>query len=639
MAKKPEKSKRQGTKPRKRIASKRRKKTETLASRLSQLSGWRLWCFRSAAAILVSFVILILIEIGLRIADFGYPTEFFVQANNPKSYTSNSKFGWQFYPHNTANRPHPLLMAEEKQPGVLRIFVLGESAAVGRPDPGFSFGRILETILQRQYPSKRFEVVNAAMRGINSHIILPIAKECAELQPDLFLTYMGNNETIGLYAPEPGKFGLTSYLTALRLSQKLKASKIWQLVEQVVLNNEADGSSDSGQHDMVYFRKQRLAADDPKREVVYENFQRNLNDILKVTRRSGAKVIVSTVAVNVRDSPPLGSLHGSKFSESKMLEWETAYSAGISKESERLFTDAIRHYSAALQIDDRFANLHFRLGRCFLALRNSEKAAKHFTQARDWDAMQFRVDSRMNQLIRKTVETIRNRDVDFVDAARIFAESPLNTLGIQGSELFHEHFLFTFNGNYLLAKSFLPSVVKALNLGAPAAPIPSRQECADSLAYTDWDEFTMFSAMTEITSKPPFQDQIDHAERQKRFAQIATARFEAVQQQDLQALKKTYRNVLAERPNDWNVHFNFGGFLYGMKDFSGAAEQFQFVVNLFPDLESMRMKFGDALAKAGKVDEAMMQFREAIRINPNYRPAYEAMDRVRLRKQSLVEIR
>ena len=632
MAKKPDKSKRRGTKPRKRIASKRRKKAATLASRISQLSGWRLWCFRFAAAIVVLSATVILIEAGLRIANFGYPTQFFVQATTPESYTSNPTFGWRFYPHNTANRPHPLLMPAQKPSGVLRIFVLGESAAVGIPDPAFGFSRILETMLRRQYPSKRIEVVNAAMRGLNSHIILPIAKECAELEPDLFLTYMGNNEMIGLYAPQPGKLSLTPYLTALRLSQKLKASKIWQLVERAVSNNGADGTSDSGQQDMVSFRKQRLAADDPKREVVYENFQRNLEDILNVTQRSGAKVVVSTVAVNLKDSPPLGSLHGSKFSESKMTEWETAYSAGISKESERRYGDAVQHYSEALQIDDHFANLHFRLGRCYLALGDSQKATEHFTQARDWDAMQFRTDSRMNRIIRKTVESIRHRGVDFVDAARIFAESPLSNLGIPGSELFHEHSHFTFDGNYLLAKSFLPSVVKALNLGTPASPITSRQECADSLAYTDWDEFTEFSAMAEMTSKPPFQDQIDHAKRQKRFERIAEARFEAVQQQDIQRLKDTYRNALAQRPNDWNLHFNFGGFLYGMKDFSGASTQFQFVVILFPDLESMRLKFGDALAKAGKLDEAMMQFREAIRINPNYRPAYEAMDRVRLRK-------
>lgn len=621
-----------GTKPRKRTPSRRRRKAPTLASRFSQLSGWRLWCFRFAAVVLVPAAILVIVEIGLRIGGVGYPTQFFVQAEDSEFYTSNPKFGWQFYPHATATRPDPFLLPTQKPQGVFRIFALGDSAAAGTPEPAFGFARILETMLRRQYPSRRFEVVNVAMRGINSHIILPIARECAELEADLFLAYMGNNETIGPYAPEPTRFSLTPYPTTLRLIQKLKTSKIWQLVQLVFLNNEADGSSNSPQQEMAHFRRQRLAADDPKRNAVYENFERNLEDILKVTRQSGAKVIISTVAVNMQDCPPLGSLHGAGFLDSKQTEWEPTYSAGISRESEQRYGDAVRHYSEALQIDGHFANLHFRLGRCYLALGNSEKAANHFTEARDWDAMQFRTDSRMNEFIRETDSSIQHSGVAFMDAAQIFSDSPLSEAGIPGSELFHGHVNLTFEGHYLLAKSFLPLVVKELNLGAPVSPTPSRQACADFLAYTDWDEFSVLSAMADLTSKPPFLDQIDHAERQKRFEQIAATRFETVQQEDIQGLKNTYRNALVHRPNDWHLHFNFGRFLYEMKDFSGAAAQFQFVVNLFPDLESTRIKFGDALAKAGKLDEAVMQFREAIRINPNYRPAYEALDWARAQR-------
>ena len=64
---------------------------------------------------------------------------------------------------------------------------MGESAAAGTPDPAFGFARILEVMLRRQFPDRRIEVINAAMRGINSHIILPIARECVRLQPDLFI--------------------------------------------------------------------------------------------------------------------------------------------------------------------------------------------------------------------------------------------------------------------------------------------------------------------------------------------------------------------------------------------------------------------------------------------------------------------
>ena len=40
-------------------------------------------------------------------------------------------------------------------------------------------------------------MVNVAMTAINSHVILPLARECAGHQGDLWVIYMGNNEMVG----------------------------------------------------------------------------------------------------------------------------------------------------------------------------------------------------------------------------------------------------------------------------------------------------------------------------------------------------------------------------------------------------------------------------------------------------------
>jgi hypothetical protein len=37
----------------------------------------------------------------------------------------------------------------------------------------------------------QFEVMNAAMRGINSHVIRVVAQECAKHEVDVFIIYMG----------------------------------------------------------------------------------------------------------------------------------------------------------------------------------------------------------------------------------------------------------------------------------------------------------------------------------------------------------------------------------------------------------------------------------------------------------------
>ena len=44
-------------------------------------------------------------------------------------------------------------------------------------EPAFGFSRILERLLHHRYPDQAFEVINLAMRGINSHMIRRIAME------------------------------------------------------------------------------------------------------------------------------------------------------------------------------------------------------------------------------------------------------------------------------------------------------------------------------------------------------------------------------------------------------------------------------------------------------------------------------
>ena len=165
----------------------------------------RTWAFRLTAALVVPCFLLAAVEAVLRLGGFGYPTDFFVPSGNDRFLTTNRKFCWQYYDPAIATEPHPLLMASQKAPGTRRIFVLGESAAEGTPDPAFGFARILGILLAREYPQTRCEVVNAAVRGVNSHIILPIARACTGEDPDLFILYMGNNEAVGLHAPVPGR--------------------------------------------------------------------------------------------------------------------------------------------------------------------------------------------------------------------------------------------------------------------------------------------------------------------------------------------------------------------------------------------------------------------------------------------------
>src|SRR5207244_13338225 len=133
---------------------------------------------------------------ALRLSGFGYPTGFFLRnpAGPRGTFIENQRFGWRFFPRQIARAPDPLLVSQRKPENSVRIFVLGESAALGDPEPAYGFGRILEVLLEGRYPGRHFEVLNVSMTAINSHVILPIARDCAPLGADFWIIYMVNNE-------------------------------------------------------------------------------------------------------------------------------------------------------------------------------------------------------------------------------------------------------------------------------------------------------------------------------------------------------------------------------------------------------------------------------------------------------------
>ena len=592
-----------------------------------RLSGWRLYTLRFVLAVGIPSLLLVLTELGLRLGGYGYSARFLEKAGDVGSLTTNPRFAWQFYSPETATAPTPLLVSREKPPGTHRIVVLGESAAAGTPDPAFGFARMLELMLQRQYADHRFEVVNAAMRGINSHVVLPITRECAQLSPDLYLIYMGNNEVIGLHSPTPGKINFTPYLRLLRLGQALRSTRLAQLVRSIT--GRLQSSRPDLRHDMEYLRTQRLAFDDDARTAVYANFGANLEDIIRCARDSGAKVVAATVASNLRDFPPLGSLHRPGLTPAQQAEWEKAYAAGAAAESSGKNEEAIAHYEAAGKIDDHFAELHFRLARVCEAAGQFEPAARHYRLSRDWDALQFRSESRINQIIRQCAAEARDPGLKFVDVEKSFAESPLAVRGTPGSSLFHDHVHFTFDGDYLVARSLLPQVAETFGLPIATNSIPSRDDCARALAYTSLDELNVITAMVQQTSRPPFLDQLEHASRQAAAEKALGERRAQVTVTDFDRIVTTYRDALAQRPDDWMLHYNHGNMLGQFNQYAAAVAEYEFVVKQFPRQRGFRLTLGNALLNSGRAMEALAQFHAALEIDPTFTPARDAIEAAR----------
>jgi tetratricopeptide (TPR) repeat protein len=593
------------------------------------LTGWRARAARLALAVIVPVVLLVLAEGILRLFGSGYPATFCLRQDG--TYIENDRFLWQFYSRKTNLRPNPFAVAVAKPVDGLRVAILGESAAAGTPEPGYNFGRILDRMLREQFPGRRIEVINAAMRGVNSHILLPAARDvCARLRPDVVIIYMGNNEAVGLYAPGPHSGRLTSFLHLLRALQWVRSTRLGQLMATALAGlSHEDAPADK--QDDLFFQEHRVAADDPRRSAVYRNFRANLADLCRSARRSGAAVLLATVPVNLKDSPPFGSLHRADLTEAALLRWQSAFGAGVEAEAAGDCAQATRRYQAAAALDDHFAELHFRLARCQFALGQFDEARREYALACDWDALQFRADSRLNDLVRQVERQCQDGGTRLVDAARVFAEFAHEDHGIPGDRFFNDHVHPNFEGDYLLAKTLFPALCEALDARsrqtgqifrlppgqvADALAVLSRDECAARLALTRLNESRISADMLQAISYPPFTSQLDHARRQAAAQQRLQQRFGALTARDFEAASAGYLAAMRQFPDDWQLPYNFAKLLLMARDYSGAIQQLEAAQARLPHCTSIRLGLSAALLGAGRANDALRVLREFEAIHP-----------------------
>jgi len=292
------------------------------------------------------------LEISLRLCGYGYDPQFFkrLKIGGEDFFVQNEDFSRRFFPREIVRNPGPVRFRVHKAPGTFRIFILGESAAMGDPAQSFAPDRYLEMLLREKYPGRSFEVINVAFTAINSHVILPIARECAAHEGDVWIIYMGNNEMVGPFGAAT-VFGLQApSLPYVRLALALQRLRTGQWLMELARRLSRHGTESPGWRGIAMFLDNQIAPDSPRRETVYRNFQRNLDDIVRVGVNSGAKVLLNTVAVNLKDCPPFASMNNSRLSPAERAKFDQLYSNGMQAATQRPRQIAVKRNQTRMEI-------------------------------------------------------------------------------------------------------------------------------------------------------------------------------------------------------------------------------------------------------------------------------------------------
>jgi tetratricopeptide (TPR) repeat protein len=566
-------------------------------------------------------VFLVLTELALRFSGFGHPTNFLLPSlrDGQKVLVQNNQFGWRFFGAAMARNPEPICLAQPKPANTVRIIVFGESAALGDPQPRFGLPRMLQAMLELRYPGTHFEVVNAGIVAIDSNVILPIARDCTAAGADIWVIYMGNNEVVGPYGAGTVFGSQVPPLPLIRASLALKTTRIGQLGDtlgSIIHRPPADKTEWGG---MEMFLDQQVRASDPRMPAVYDHFSRNLSDIIATGRRSGAGVVVSTVAVNLRDCAPFGSEHRPGLSDADKAKWDQFYQQGIAAQANNQLAEAAKCYQVAAQLDDQVADLRFRQGSCFLALNQTAEASNSFIAARDLDTLRFRCDTRLNRLIRETVSNDGDPGVVLADAEQaLAARSPA---GLPGDDLFYEHVHLTFDGNYLLARTMASQLEKLLPKNVsdqvPASePWPSELDCQQRLAWSDRDKQEALLEIASRLNNPPFKDQSNHKARLESLNAALDELMPAAQPTGIKKAQKLCENALVAAPDDPLLREQLAALDQLTGDLTGALTNAERAADLLPASAEDWSQLGVILAKQKKYEEAAADFRHAFQLNP-----------------------
>jgi tetratricopeptide (TPR) repeat protein len=350
-----------------------------------------------------------------------------------------------------------------KSTNTFRIFCLGGSTTYGRPyGDKTSFCGWLREFLPTADPSENWEVINAGGISYASYRLATISEELVHYQPDLFIIYSGHNEFLErrTYASHFGR------LAALdRLSELLIHSRTYAVI-RIVLSKKAVAPRDSASKFMMPAEVDTVLGgtvgpeaykrDDKLKRQVLHHYRLNMKRMIRVARSAGAQVILVVPAANVRDCSPFRSTVGDGLAIERQRTFLELVNQARGSLDEGNAEAALKSANQALEIEERFAEVHYLRGRALVDLGRHKEARQSFLLALNEDVCPLRALTDIQQIVTDAAKEENVPCVNFADVVSAAAEH-----NIPGNDLFLDHVHPTIRGNRMLATAILDEMVRS----------------------------------------------------------------------------------------------------------------------------------------------------------------------------------
>ena len=358
---------------------------------------------------------------------------------------------------------------------------------------------------------------------------------------------------------------------------------------------------------MQMFTTNGVPHDEPRMASVYGHYEDNLTDIIETLRGKGIHVLLSSVPVNLRHSAPFLSVRRPDLSDEELDQWRALTRSGSDSASQENWGDAVTQFQAALEIDPGYADTHFRLATALENRGDFQEAKTHYQRALDLDALRFRADTRLNQVIQNIAAGIEGDTFSFVDSAAAFEEAsqPYQP----GWNLFLEHVHYDFAGNNVLAAQISRSIMSNLAPGDEYQPLPG-DEVARRIGFPNYDTIAEIKNLQGMIEHPPFPGQGNYAGLQnflngklERVTQAVGSQREVVQKR---------RGVVESGVADWKVHFELAVINQRLRNPPAMYRHLNQILELYPHNRETYMKIAEAMSKEGKWREVIPYLEQSL---------------------------
>jgi tetratricopeptide (TPR) repeat protein len=374
-----------------------------------------------AVLIILPIIFFILLEISLRIFNYGYNTQQWVDAGS-NQYIINPEIAKRYFNNiNYLPTTSEDVFDKQKKQNAFRVFILGGSSAAGYPYmPMGSFSRYIRRRLELTYPNTKIEVVNISMTAVNSYTVLDLISGVLEHDPNLILIYTGHNEFYGaLGVGSLESLGSNRFI--IKSVLYLNKFKTTQLVRNFISSVLSIFSSEkskvkSGALMSRMAKDKSIKLNSEKFNNGIEQFSHNLADILSEVNEAKVPILIGRLASNIKDQKPFISVETPGF-----------------KTANEIFAQA----KSALQ-NKKFS-----------------KADSLFNLAKDLDGLRFRAPEIFNTEIIKLCKKFK---VHFVAIDSVF--SSVSPDGITGNNLMVDHLHPNLAGYKLMGRTFYESMEK-----------------------------------------------------------------------------------------------------------------------------------------------------------------------------------